>query len=383
MRQIPLVDLHAQYEEVKEEVKELWDEILDSMYLYLGPNVQELEKEFADYNRTKYCVGVGSGTEAVHFALRSLGIGKEDEVITPSHTFFATIEAIIHAGAYPVLLDIDSEWYTLSPEGVSEYIQKNCSEENNRLIDKKTGKQLKAILPVHIYGHPADMDAFREIADKYNLFLIEDAAQAHGAEYKGRKTGAIGDAAAFSFYFAKNLGAFGEGGAITTNNEEYATKFKRLREHGQKDKYHHDSIGYNSRLDELQAAVLRCKLKRLDEWNKNRREVASFYKDALNGLPIKLPKEADWAYHVYHLYVIRAEKRDELMTYLKENGIGCGMHYPIPSHLQEAMKEYGYEEGDLPETEKIVKEIISLPMHPHLSEDDKKQVVETIKKFYK
>jgi dTDP-4-amino-4,6-dideoxygalactose transaminase len=382
MNQIQFVDLHAQYEEIKEETHKLWEEILESMYLYLGPNVQKFEKEFALFNKVKYCVGVGTGTEAVHLAIRSLGIGEGDEIITSSHTFFATIEAIIHAGTYPVLIDIDPQWYTLSPEAVSNYIESYCIKEKNGLKDKKTGKIIRAILPVHLYGHPADMDALREIADEYNLMLIEDSAQAHGAEYKGKKAGALGDVAAFSFYFSKNLGALGEGGAVTTSNEEHANRLRRLREHGQKDKYHHESIGYNSRLDELQAAVLRCKLKLLNKWNDRRREIASFYNDALNGLPLKTPTEAEWAHHVYHLYVVRSTRRDELFKYLKEKGIGCGIHYPIPCHLQEAMKKYGYKEGDLPQTEKIAKEVLSLPMHPHLREDDTLRVVKTIKEFY-
>lgn len=383
MNKIPLVDLHAQYEEIKDEMYKLWDEILESMYLYLGPNVKGFEKEFAEFNRVKHCVGLGSGTEAIHFSIRALGIGEGDEVIAPSHTFFATIEAIIQAGAYPVMLDINPELYTLCPDAVREYIESNCSKEREGLKDKNTRKILKALLPVHIYGHPADMDAFKEISDEYNLMIIEDAAQAHGAEYKGRKTGTLGDIAAFSFYFSKNLGALGEGGAITTNSDEYAERIRKLREHGQKDKYHHDSIGYNSRLDEIQAAVLRCKLKLLKKWNDRRREVASFYNNALKDLPLIIPTEAEWAHHVYHLYVICSDKRDELFRHLKDRGIGCGMHYPVPCHLQEAMKGYGNSEGDLPETEKVAKEILSLPIYPHLSEDDTSRVVETIREFYK
>jgi len=383
LKQIPLVDLHAQYEEVKDEMHGLWDEILDSMYLYLGTNVQEFEREFASYNNVKHCIGVGSGTEALHFALKSVGVGEDNEVITPSHTFFATVEAVIHSGAYPVMLDIDTKSYTLSAERTLEYIEKYCIERKEGLKDKKTGKILKAILPVHIYGHPADMGAFKEIAGKYDLSLIEDCAQAHGAEYKSKKAGSLGDLGAFSFYFSKNLGAFGEGGGVTTNDDEYARIVRKLREHGQNDKYSHELVGFNSRLDELQAAVLRCKLKLLDQWNRKRRKIARFYNEALKGLPVVIPEEAEGVFHVYHLYVIRSDDRNELLEHLKKNGIGCGMHYPVPIHLQEAMRGNGYKKGDLPETERIADEILSLPMYPHLNEEDAGRVVETIRDFYK
>ncbi len=383
MNQIPLVDLHAQYEEVKDEMHGLWDEVLDSMYLYLGKNVKEFEKEFASYNNVKHCIGVGSGTEALLFTLKVVGVGKGDEVIAPSHTFFATIEAVIHAGAYPVMLDIDTKSYTLSVEDTREYIEKNCIKEKEGLRDKKTGRILKAIIPVHIYGYPADMDGFNEIARKYGLFIIEDAAQAHGAEYKGNKVGTLGDLAAFSFYFSKNLGAFGEAGGVTTDNDEYDLIIRRLREHGQNGKYSHELVGFNSRLDELQAAVLRCKLKLLDGWNERRRKIAHFYNKALKGLPVVTPEEAKDVFHVYHLYVIRSERRDKLFEHLKRSGIGCGMHYPLPIHLQEAMKGNGYKRGDLPKTEKIASEILSLPMYPHLTEEKAGKVVETIINFYK
>jgi dTDP-4-amino-4,6-dideoxygalactose transaminase len=383
MKQIPLVDLYAQYEEVKDEMHRLWNEVLGSMCLYLGPNVQEFEKEFAAYNNVKHCVGVGSGTEAILFALKALRIGEGDEVIAPSHTFFATIEAIIHSGAYPVMLDIDSKIYTLSTEKTLAYIEDNCTEEKEGLKDKRTGKVLKAILPVHIYGHPANMDGFREVADKYELYIVEDCAQAHGAEYKGKKAGSLGDLAAFSFYFSKNLGAFGEAGGVTTNNEEYARIIKRLREHGQNGKYSHELVGFNSRLDELQAAVLRCKLKLLDKWNQKRREIASFYNENLKELPVVTPEESRGVLHVYHLYVIRSKERNELAEHLRRKGIGCGMHYPVPVHLQEAMRGNGYKRGDLPETERVVGEILSLPMYPHLSEEDAGRVIEAISDFYK
>lgn len=382
MNNVPLVDLNAQYEEIKDKMHNLWDEILGSMYLYLGPNVQKLEEEFADYNSSLHCIGVGSGTEAVHFSLIAPGIGSGDEVITVSYTFFASIEAIIHSGAHPVLLDINPETYTISPDAITEYIENNCMEKNGEMYDKRTGKTLKAIMPVHIYGQPADMDSINEIAEKYSLHVIEDACQAHGAEYKGKKAGNLGDIGAFSFYFSKNLGAFGEGGAVTTNNMEFSEKIKKLREHGQIDKYHHASIGFNSRLDELQAAVLRCKLELLDDWNGKRRKAAEYYTHKLQELPVETPVETEDVYHVYHLYVIRAKKRDELLAYLKDNGVGCGMHYPVPCHLQKPLKEYGYKEGDLPITEKASMEVLSLPMHPHITKADQNYVVEKIKEFY-
>ncbi|MEO0293956.1 MAG: DegT/DnrJ/EryC1/StrS family aminotransferase [candidate division WOR-3 bacterium] len=383
MRNIPLVDLRAQYEEIKDEMHTLWNNILNSMSLYLGPNVQEFEREFAFYNNVRHCIGVGSGTEALLFALKAIGVGKGDEVIVPSHTFFATIEAVIHCGAYPVMLDIDSKTYTLSSERTLEYIERNCIRERGGLKDKKTGNFLRVILPVHIYGHPADMDEFKKIAKRYGLYIIEDAAQAHGAEYKGKKVGTLGDIAAFSFYFSKNLGAFGEAGGVTTNNDDYAEIIRKLREHGQTTKYSHELVGFNSRLDELQAAVLRCKLKLLDKWNKKRREIASFYNENLKELPIVTPIESKDSYHVYHLYVIRTKERDRLAEYLKDKGIGCGMHYPIPVHLQKAMQGNGYKRGDLPVTEKITNEILSLPMYPHLSYEDAGRVVEAVRDFYK
>ncbi len=383
MKQIPLVDLRAQYEDVKNEMRVLWDEILDSMYLYLGPNVQEFEKEFASYVGARYCIGVGSGTDALLIALKAVGVKKGDEVIVPSHTFFATVEAVIHTGAYPVMLDIDAKSYTLSVDNTREYLEENCIRLKEGLKDKRTGMILKTILPVHLYGHPAEMDGFRKLAGKYGLSLIEDASQAHGAKYKNKRVGTLGDLAAFSFYFSKNLGAFGEGGGLTTDNNEYVQIIKRLREHGQNGKYSHELVGFNSRLDELQAAVLRCKLKFLDKWNEQRREIACFYNEALKDLPVITPQEAEGVFHVYHLYVIRSRERDKLFEHLRKNGIGCGMHYPIPIHLQKAMEGNGYEKGDLPVTEKIASEILSLPIYPHLTEEDTGKVVKTVRDFYR
>lgn len=382
MKEIPLVDLNAQYEKIKNELHELWNESLNSMNLYLGPNVQKFEEEFASYNKIKHCISVGSGTDAVHLALRAAGIGKGDEVITPSYTFFATVESIIHSGAYPVLLDIDPQYYGLSPDAVSTYIEENCRMKEGKLKDKNTGKILKAILPVHIYGQTVDMKAFKEIAENYQLKIIEDACQAHGATYGNKKAGTIGDAGAFSFYFSKNLSALGEGGAIITDNDEIAETIRKLRQHGQNEKYTHEMIGFNSRLDELQAAVLKCKLKYLNTWNQKRREIAACYNEELKDLPLELPEEKNWGKHVYHLYVIQTKRRNELFDYLKRNNIGCSKHYAIPCHLQKPLKKLGYKMGDLPETESVAEKVISIPMHPHLSDKDISTIIKKIRDFF-
>ncbi|HDI82940.1 MAG TPA: DegT/DnrJ/EryC1/StrS family aminotransferase [candidate division WOR-3 bacterium] len=379
MRNVPLVDLKAQYREIKEELFNMWEEILEGMRLYLGPNVQAFEKEFGEYIGVADCIGVGNGTEAVHYAIRAAGVNSGEKVITVSHTFFATIEAIIHAGAEPLMVDINEDTYNISPDRILEYIETKCRFDGETLIDKSDGKVVRAILPVHLYGQSACMGRIMEIAKKYNLKVIEDAAQAQGAEYNGRKVGSIGDVAGFSFYFSKNLGAFGEAGGVTTNDPDIAYMVKRLREHGQKDKYHHEMFGFNGRLDELQAAVLRLKLKRLDKWNERRRMIARMYNDYLSDLPIKTPVEHEKAKHVYHLYVIRTERRDELFNYLRENGVGAGIHYPVPCHKQEPLLELNIS---LPVTEKVADEIISLPIHPHMTDADVEYVCDTIRAFF-
>ena len=316
MRNVPLVDLKAQYREIKEELFRMWEEILEGMRLYLGPNVQAFEMEFGEYIGVAECIGVGNGTEALHYAIRAAGVNPGEKVITVSHTFFATIEAIIHAGAEPVMVDINEDTYNISPDRILEYIETKCRFDGETLIDTSDGKVVRAILPVHLYGQSACMGRIMEIAKKYNLKVIEDAAQAHGAEYNGRKVGSIGDVAGFSFYFSKNLGAFGEAGGVTTNDPDIAYMVKRLREHGQKDKYHHEMFGFNGRLDELQAAVLRLKLKRLDKWNERRRTIARMYNDYLSDLPIKTPVEHEKAKHVYHLCLLYTSPspRDGLLS---------------------------------------------------------------------
>lgn len=362
---IPLVDLRAQYQPLMEEIQNAIDSVLDGMQLFLGKNVQAFEAEFAEYCGVPYAVGIGSGTEALHLALLACGIGPGDEVITVSHTFIATVEAIHLAGARPVLVDIDPDTYTI---------------DVNQIEDKITA-QTKAIIPVHLYGQPADMDPILTIADKHHLIVVEDASQAHGAEYKGKRTGSMGDVGCFSFYFSKNLGAYGEAGMCVTNKPEIARRLRMLRDHGSEDKYCHSIMGVNARLDEVQAAVLRVKLRKLDEWNEARRRNAKSYDECLGDSPVVTPGEALYGKHVYHLYVIRTARRDRLQTYLRERGISTGIHYPIPVHLQRAWRTANYRTESFPVTERYVGEILSLPMYPELTEESIQRVAEAIREF--
>ena len=361
---IPLVDLRKQFQGIKEEVLTEIAQALDSMQLFLGKNVQAFESDFAAYCDTEFAIGAGSGTDALHIALLACGIGRGDEVITVSHTFFATVEAIVLTGAQPVFVDIDPETYNIDTAQVEG------------MINNKT----RAILPVHFYGHPANMDPIWELAQTHNLQVIEDACQAHGAEYKGRRTGSLGDAGCFSFYFSKNLGAYGEGGMITTSDPNIAQRCRILRDHGQDTKYHHAMFGINGRLDELQAAVLRIKLSHLEEWNEKRRKLAQIYNAGLPPSIVK-PQEMPWAKHVYHLYVVRTPERDQLRAWLETKGISTGMHYPIPVHLQEAWRGYGEGNFSLPITERITKEILSLPIYPELTAQEVGYICDCIREF--
>ncbi|OGO29100.1 MAG: erythromycin biosynthesis sensory transduction protein eryC1 [Chloroflexi bacterium RBG_16_54_18] len=363
---IPMVDLRAQYEPLEAEIQSAWRDSLASMRLFLGPNVQAFEQEFAAYCGVEQAIGVGDGTSALHLALRACGVGPGDEVITVSHTFIATVEAIIQTGAVPVFVDIDENSYTMD---VSQ-------------IEAKITRRTKAILPVHLYGQCADMDPILQIARDHQLYVIEDACQAHGAEYKGRKAGSMGDLAGFSFYYSKNLGAYGEAGMVTTRNEGFAHQIRKMRDHGSEKRYLHDIPGWNCRLDELQAAVLRVKLPHLDQWNNLRRERATIYRQKLSGLEIMTPAECSNREHIYHLYVIRVKQRDELKNWLSERNIGTGIHYPIPCHLQEACSEFGYTKGSLPVTEQVVQEILSLPMYPELRQDQIERVIQEAGSFF-
>lgn len=369
MKKVPLMDIRSQYLELKQEIDSSVMGVFDRSNFILGEEVAAFEKEFAAYLDAGYAVGVASGTDALVLILDALSIGKGDEVITTPFTFFATAEAILRVGATPVFVDIDPRTYNLD---VSQ-------------VEAALSPRTKAIMPVHIFGQPAKMDPLLKLAEKHDLFVIEDACQAAGAEYKGKKAGNLGDAAAFSFFPTKNLGGAGDGGAVTTSIEALAEKVKILRVHGSVKKYYHETIGYNSRLDTIQAAVLRLKLKKLDEWNERRRNAARLYNEALKDLPLVLPYEHPDAKHVYHLFVVRVPdgKRDELSSFLTRNGIGNGVYYPLPLHLQEACEELGYSKGSLPEAEKASEETLALPMSAHLTEEDIAYVAEKIAEFYR
>jgi dTDP-4-amino-4,6-dideoxygalactose transaminase len=362
---IPLVDLHAQYQPLAERIRLAWDEVMDSMHLFLGPNVQAFEKEFAEYCGVSQAIGVSDGTTALHIALRACDIGPGDEVITVSHTFIATAEAILLAGAKPVFVDIDPHTYTMD---VNQ-------------IEARLTERTRAILPVHLYGQCADMDPILAIARQHDLFVIEDACQAHGASYKNQKAGSMGNLGVFSFYYSKNLGAYGEGGMVTTNDPELARRVRMIRDHGSEERYHHEQIGLNGRLDELQAAALRIKLDYLDAWNQKRIEKAYFYTQALESQAIITPKEGNGNRHVYHLYVVQTERRDQLRQHLNERGIGTGIHYPIPVHLQKPCLNLGYGAGSLPVTEKTVGQILSLPIYPELTQEQAQRVITEIQNF--
>lgn len=367
IEQVPFVDLKAQYLPIASEIDSAISEVINDTAFILGKDVRHFEDNFAQYCQVKYAVGVDSGTSALEMTLRAFGIGEGDEVITAANTFIATALAISFTGARPVLVDIDLQTFNI---------------DSNLLEDAITEKT-KAIIPVHLYGQPADMDPILEIARQHNLVVIEDACQAHGARYKDKRVGGLGDAAAFSFYPAKNLGAFGDGGMVVTNDEQIADFIKMFRDVGQREKYHHEIMGYNHRLDNLQAAILAVKLNYLDEWNDSRRLHAETYNHLLAGSGAVTPLVAAYSEPVWHLYVVRVSERDALRKYLwDEKRIGTGIHYPIPIHLQPAYRDLGYEQGDFPVTEQIADQILSLPMFPELDEDQIANVTEAIKNFY-
>jgi dTDP-4-amino-4,6-dideoxygalactose transaminase len=362
---VPVCDLRAGYLPLREQVLAAIDGCLDSMQLFLGPNVRSFEEEWAAYCGANACIGLASGTDALILLLEACGIGPGDEVITSPFTFFATVEAIAHVGASPVFVDIDPATYCIDP----------------LLVEAAVTPETRAIIPVHLYGHPVDMDPICELASKYRILVIEDGAQAHGAEYRGRRVGSLGDAAAFSFYFTKNLGGYGEGGAVTTGNERIAQVLAELRNHGEVSKYVHDRMGYNSRLDEIQAAILRIKLQHLDHYNEQRRAIADRYRQGLADTDLVLPSEADWARHVYHLYVVRSQRRDQLAEHLAQCEIGYSLHYRRPCHLQEAVRNLGTSVPTLPVAEAVAEQVIGLPIYPQLSQEQQDYVIRCVREF--
>jgi len=360
---VPFLDLAAPYAELREELDAAYRRVMASGWYILGKEVAAFEEEFAAYCGARHCIGVGNGLDALHLILRGYGIGPGDEVIVPSNTYIATWLAVTHAGATPVPVEPDEATYNLDPTR----------------IEAALTSRTRAIMPVHLYGQPADMDAIIGVAARHGLKVIEDAAQAHGARYRGRRCGALGDAAGFSFYPGKNLGAIGDGGAVTTDDDALADRVRMLRNYGSSRKYVNDLAGFNSRLDELQAALLRVKLARLDEWNDRRRAVAATYQTTLAGTDLTPPMVPDWADPVWHIFVLRSADRAALTAHLDRNGIGWLIHYPIPSHLQGAYHGLGYGAGDFPVAERLSAELLSLPIGPHLHRRDMEQVIRIIK----
>ncbi|MEN6337225.1 MAG: DegT/DnrJ/EryC1/StrS family aminotransferase [Phycisphaerales bacterium] len=366
MTYVPLLDLRAQYTTIREDVVSALLRVLDSTAFAGGPFVADFEKEFASYCGCEFTAGVSNGTSALWLSLLALGVGAGDEVITVPNTFIATAEAISFCGATPVFVDVDPDTYTMNPD----------------LLEAAITPWTKAIIPVHLYGQPADMDPILEIARRHGLYVVEDACQAHGALYKGRRAGTIGDAGCFSFYPGKNLGAYGEAGAVVTNDAKLAEKIRILRDHGQTEKYKHLMIGWNDRMDGFQGAILSIKLKHLDKWNNARREHAGLYNSLLEGVEgVVPPREAAYARHIYHVYAIRVPRRDEMIAALREKDIWCGIHYPIPIHLQKAYEPLGYRKGSFPVAERCAEEYLSLPMFPELTTEQIESVAAEIVGF--
>ncbi len=364
--QVNFVDLKAQYQTIKPEIDQAIEGVISNTAFVLGKAVEEFEKKFATYCEAKHCLGVNSGTSALIMVLQALGVKEGDEVITTPNTFIATAEAISQVGAKPVFVDIQEKSFNMDPTK----------------LEKAISNKTKAIIPVHLYGQTVDMNPILEIAEKKKIPVIEDACQAHGALYKGKKAGSLGLAGCFSFYPGKNLGAYGEGGAVTTNSDEIAQKIKMLRDHGSAKKFYHEYIGNNCRLEGIQGAVLSVKLNHLEEWNDKRRKNADLYRKYLQGTSVGLPEEMPYAKHVYHVFCIRVKDREKLIDFLKQKGVFTNIHYPIPIHLQNAYSFLDYKKGSFPVTEWVVDEILSLPMFAELTEEQIKYTADCIKEFY-
>ncbi len=362
---IPLVDLTAQYHSIKEEIDAAIHATLESGHFILGPAVLKFEESIAAYLGVEHAIGLASGTDALVLALRALDIGAGDEVIVPAYTFFATAGTVMSLGAMPTFVDIDPVTY----------------EMDVAQIEARITPKTKAIIPVHLYGHPANMDPILELARSHGLKVIEDNAQAFGATYRGKKTGSLGDIGCLSFFPTKNLGAFGDGGMVVTNNPALADRMRMLRTHGWKKKYYSEEVGYNSRLDALQAAILQAKLPHVDSWNEKRRAIAQRYSEQLTRLGITTPVECDWGKHVYHLYIIRSDRRDELQAFLKQKGIASEVYYPLPPHLSTPCRKLGYREGDFPHAERASRETVALPLYPELTQKQQEEVIAAVREF--
>lgn len=390
-KKIPFLDLASLHQDLEPELTPIFQKALRTAAFIGGPMVEEFESEFARFCETAHCIGVASGTDAVRFALMAAGVQLGDIVLTTPMTFIATTEAISQAGARPDFVDVDPRTYTMNPKKLEQYLDTYCTLDGNtgRMMHRTLQKPVTAIVPVHLYGQMADMDPILEIAARYRMTVIEDACQAHGAEYfskkesRWKKAGSMGRAAAFSFYPGKNLGACGEAGAVTTNSETLAQTIRMLRDHGQSQKYYHEMEGYNGRLDAIQAGILRAKLTHLPGWNEKRREIAARYHELLGEASTKLilPIEPSWSRGVYHLYAVRTSDRAGLQNHLTNAGIGSGIHYPVPVHLQKPYRLLGFKEGDFPIAEDACAQVLSLPMYPGLSLEQQKRVVEEIGRF--
>jgi dTDP-4-amino-4,6-dideoxygalactose transaminase len=373
---IPFVNLSQQYLSIKKEIDQAISRVLNRGWFILGEELASFEKAFAEYCQSIHAVGVGSGTEALHLSLLACGVKPGDEVITVPNTAVPTVSAIDFADAKPVFVDIDPETYTMDPNKLDEFLEKRYGNSDSRRTKKP-----KAVIPVHLFGHPADMGPIMDIARKYDMKVIEDACQAHGTEYKGKKVGTIGDAGCFSFYPTKNLGAYGDSGMVITADGDIAKKLRMLRNYGEEKKYFNVIRGFNSRLDEIHAAILKVKLNRLDRWNEIRRDYAGLYSTLLKDSPVTTPVEKKYAKHVFHLYVIRANERDQLQEWLKSKGIVTSIHYPAPIHLQPAYQDLGYKKGDFPTSEKYASQILSLPMFPELRKNQIEFIAQAIIEF--
>jgi dTDP-4-amino-4,6-dideoxygalactose transaminase len=363
---VPYLDLQAQMRPIREEIDAAIARTLDNCSFCLGPDVVQFEKDFARFCGAEHCVAFNSGTSALHVALLLLDIGRDDEVITTPCTFVATSWAISYVGAKPIYVDVDDATFNLNPE----------------MVEGAITPRTKAILPVHLYGHPANLDGLLKIANKHHLPLVEDACQAHGAKYRGKVVGTLGAISCFSFYPGKNLGAYGEGGALVTNNAAFAARARALREHGSTQRYYHDEVGFNYRMEGMQGAVLGVKLKHLDSWTRGRRRVAHRYHKLLAETPLQLPIEADYAESAYHLYVVRHPERDALKKHLEANKVGCALHYPLPLHLQKCYANLGHKNGDFPVAEKVARECLSLPIYPEMTDGQIERVGEVVVDFF-